>query len=213
MSELSLSVMPVGTIQTNCYFVMNTVTKEAIVIDPGDEEERILAYLNQEQMTLKAILLTHGHFDHMMAASGLASATRARIYCSEPDAAMLSDSYQNVSSMFGSAYAMEPDLIVKDQQILEFSGTKFQVLATPGHTKGSVCYYMFQEHILFAGDTIFFESVGRSDFPTGSELQLEESVHMLLSVLPEDTKVFTGHGTSTTIGYEKKNNPYRILEG
>lgn len=208
MSNLVITAIPVGPVQTNCYVVANEDSKMAVVFDPGEEADKINAYLNSQQYQLEAILLTHGHFDHITGVSKLSAYTNAKSYLSEKDKEISIDQDLNCAALFGFSAQVCPDELVNDQDILEFLGTKIQVIATPGHTKGSVCYYFKEEKILISGDTLFFESCGRTDFPTGSSRQMYESLNMLLTTLPEDVVVYPGHGPKTSIGYEERNNPY-----
>lgn len=208
MSNLSITTIQVGPIQTNCYIVVNEDTKRALVFDPGEDAERIYAYLNHNQLSVEAILLTHGHFDHITGVAQLVRLTNAKVYMSEQEKELAMNETMNCSMMFGHSVTLCPDFLVKNQESLEFLNTTVKVIATPGHTKGSVCYYIEDNQLLISGDTLFFESYGRTDFPTGSDVQLEQSIEMLLSTLPYDVVVYPGHGIKTTIGYERKNNPY-----
>ncbi len=209
MSNLSITTIQVGPIQTNCYIVANEDTKRALVFDPGEDADRINAYLNDKNLIVEAILLTHGHFDHITGVAKLARLTNAKVYMSEQEKELSMSESMNCSAMFGHSVTLCPDFLVRNQETLEFLDTTIKVIATPGHTKGSVCYYIEDSQLLITGDTLFFESYGRTDFPTGSDMQLEQSIEMLLSTLPIDVAVYPGHGIKTTIGYERRNNPYR----
>lgn len=207
MSQITITSMMVGPIQTNCYLVMDEITKHALVFDPGEEAERIEQYLNNNSMIVDAIFITHGHFDHITGASKLKELTKAPIYIGVKDKEIAMDPMRNCSQFFGSNTELTADHVVQDQDRLSFLDTTITVYETPGHTIGSVCYYFEQEKILISGDTLFYGSYGRTDFPTGSEKAIMSSLHRLLDVLPDDVTVYPGHGCKTSIGYEKKYNP------
>ena len=208
-SKFKVITIPVGPLQTNCYLVVNETTKKALVFDPGEDAERIYHYISNQQLTVEAILFTHGHFDHIRGGDQLASLVHAKTYMSKEEKTLSEDANLNCSIMFGAATTLTPEVTVTHKEELKFLDTEIVVLATPGHTKGSVCYYFKEAGILISGDTLFFESYGRTDFPTGSDQQLEQSLTQILSTLPEEVVVYPGHGCETTIGYEKRNNPYR----
>lgn len=213
MSKIRLDMLTLGEIRTNCFIVSNEDTKDAVVVDPGDECERILEHLNRNELNVKAILLTHGHFDHIMAAQELASTTRVSIYAYESERELLANPGLNCSSIFGKSLTLAPVESLLDLEKIQIADIEFVVIHTPGHTKGSVCYYIPDEQILLSGDTLFFESVGRTDFPTGNSGVLIKSINERLFTLPKEVKVYPGHGCSTSIGYEMQNNPYVNGEG
>ena len=206
--NIEIKTVVLGQVNTNCYFVWNTETKEGIIIDPADNADYIIEMVQKEQVTLKGIYLTHAHFDHMLAASSVAGAYRAPVYCLAQEKEVAESTRLNLSDYFGCTYALIPDGVLQDGEVVQVAGMHMQVLHTPGHTKGSGCYYFAEEGILFSGDTLFFESVGRTDFPTGNSAVLTQSIKEKLYVLPEEIKVYPGHGSVTSIGYEKKNNIY-----
>lgn len=193
---------------TNCYFVYEEGKKDVIFFDPGDQGELIYEKLAQAGFSVAAIYLTHGHFDHMGGCNELRKLSGARVYALDEEADICKDVNINLSKAFGMAYAVEPDEYIHDGDIRTEAGISFRVIATPGHTKGSCVFYFEEDGILVGGDTLFLESVGRSDFPTGSASALVRSVKEKLFVLPDEVKVFSGHGESTTIGHEKKYNPF-----
>ena len=199
----------VGMVQTNCYIAVHPETKEAVIVDPGDEAARIEDALAQTGAKAKAILLTHGHFDHVTAMEELRRDLGVPVYACEQEQAVLADPDKNLSVQFqGGGLHLKADMLLKDGETFEAAGYTFQMLHTPGHTKGSCCYYIKDEDVLFSGDTLFCGSVGRTDFPGGSSTEIVRSLHKLVDTLPEDTEVFPGHDTSTTIGYEKRYNPF-----
>ena len=206
--NIEIKTVVLGQVNTNCYFVWNTETKEGIIIDPADNADYIIEMVQKEQVTLKGIYLTHAHFDHMLAASSVAGAYRAPVYCLAQEKEVAESTRLNLSDYFGCTYVLIPDGVLQDGEVVQVAGMHMQVLHTPGHTKGSGCYYFAEEGILFSGDTLFFESVGRTDFPTGNSAVLTQSIKEKLYVLPEEIKVYPGHGSATSIGYEKKNNIY-----
>ena len=156
----------------------------------------------------EAILLTHGHFDHIMAAKELKETWNVPIYACEKEIDVLTDGQKSlVAGYFREPYTITPDVTVKEGDELSIAGFTWKVFETPGHTIGSCCYYIKKESVLFSGDTLFAGSYGRTDFPTGSGRQIAESVRRLLSTLPDDTMVYPGHMDTTTIGFEKKYNP------
>ena len=200
----------VGIVGTNCYVAENPERGEALVIDPGDNAQGILELLEEDGMKPAAILLTHGHFDHCGAAETLASHYLIPVYCGAGDEDLIMDPEQNVSMAFAGRPIVCGAVTdwVRDGEKLELAGFEIQVLGTPGHTAGGVSYYFPTEKAVFSGDTLFFESVGRTDMPAGNTLKLIASIRSRLFSLPDDTQVLTGHGQSTSIGYEKRNNPY-----
>ena len=208
MVNMKIDHFVVGPVQTNCYFVTNIKTKEMIIIDPGACADQLAKKVDESGAKPVAILLTHGHFDHATDAKPLADRYGIKIYIHEADKATLDDPQLNVSYMMGQSKTFYADVFLKDKQELDIAGFHIVVLHTPGHTPGGCCYYMEQEDVLFSGDTLFRTSVGRSDFPGGSASALVRSVKEKLLILPEETHVYPGHMEETTIGYEKRHNPF-----
>lgn len=208
MSDLAVKHLIVGAVATNCYIAENTKTKEGIIIDPGDSAAKIAQIILEAKITPAAVLLTHGHFDHAMAAEELAAKFGIEIYAHEQERETLENPQVNVSWMLGKNLTFHADHYVRDGEELHLAGFDIRVLHTPGHTIGGVCYYIEEEHALFSGDTLFCQSIGRTDFPTGSSSQLIRSIKEKLMPLPDDTKVYTGHEDITTIGSERKYNPF-----
>lgn len=195
----------VGRMQTNCFFIINN--KKCIIVDPGSNFEKIVSAIEKNEYEPVAIFLTHGHFDHIMAVNELKEKYGINVYASEAEKDLLRDEALNCSIHFGYSYATEADVLLKDGQWLNVAGVDIKVIYTPGHTVGSCCYYIKDEKALISGDTLFYASVGRSDLPTGDEKTLLKSLEMLME-LPENVRVFPGHGPETHIGFEKANNPY-----
>ncbi|MFU0826345.1 MAG: Lactamase-B domain-containing protein [Lachnoclostridium sp.] len=199
---------PLGMIYTNCYIVTNEDTKEGLIIDPSDQAADIKARIQELEITPVAILLTHGHFDHIMAAKDLKETYHIPVLAGEKEKAMLEDYNLNGTLSVGRNYTLSADRLLKDGEELTLGGLKIKVIHTPGHTAGSVCYYFEKEKVLLSGDTLFLESVGRTDMPTGNTHDLLESLNRKLMLLPDDVIVYPGHGDKTAIGHEKANNPF-----
>lgn len=197
-----------GMVSTNTWFLKNKETGALLIIDPADQPLLIQQKITAMEGKPEAILLTHGHFDHMMAADAVRSMYGIPVLALEEEKNLLENPGYNLSGSWAAPCSLQADRWLKDQEILELAGFTIRVLHTPGHTQGSCCYYLDEEGILFSGDTLFAGSVGRTDFPTSSTRQMMNSVHMLLEQLPGETKVFSGHGEETTIAYEKRYNPF-----
>ena len=218
MADIRVGRIVLGVCQTNTYYVYREGSKDAIVIDPADKGEKIYEALERNGFQVKAVYLTHGHFDHIWGCEGLLKAVNekatelgeelVKVYAHEAEAEVLADARKNVSAGMHRPYTMEADVYVKDGEVLENAGMRCRVIATPGHTAGGCCFYFEEVGLLISGDTLFSGSVGRTDFPTGSMSTLVRSVKEKLMSLPEETLVYPGHGDSTTIGYEKQYNPF-----
>lgn len=207
MADLEIFRKTVGSMGTNCYIMVNHDTNECVVFDPGDDGEALKQAMDEAGFLPKAIILTHGHFDHIGAVKELKDAYQIPLYCSkEENEQILSKLEGNLSRMINNPMTFEADEFVRDGEKLEIIGTTLLCIATPGHTIGGMCYYNEELKSLIAGDTLFAGSVGRTDFPTGNGAQLLLSITEKLYALPDETKVFPGHMDSTTIGYEKKTN-------
>ena len=206
MKRLKIGKITLGVCQTNCYFVYEDGSGDALVFDPADRGDYLFEALRDKGFTVKAIFLTHGHFDHIWGVQRLKELSGAKVYAYEKEAQLCEDPAMNVSAQAGRSCGVRPDKLFTDGEEFDLFGIKGRVIATPGHTGGSCCYYFEEDKILISGDTLFQESVGRTDFPTGSMGVLIRSIRDRLLVLPDDVKVYPGHGPSTTIGYEKENN-------
>ncbi|SDB35301.1 Glyoxylase, beta-lactamase superfamily II [Pseudobutyrivibrio sp. YE44] len=193
----------------NCYLAINDKTGESIIIDPGSAPERIMAGVEKTGTKPVAILLTHGHFDHAGAAEVIAKEYDIKIYVHEREKDTLNDPYVNLSRDFiFRPTTYKADIFLKDEQEFELAGFKIKCLLTPGHTPGGCCYYFPEEEKVFTGDTLFCESVGRTDFPGGSARQLVDSIKGKLMTLSDDTICYPGHECATTIGHERMYNLY-----
>lgn len=203
-----IAALPVGLIQTNCYVVGCEETKKGAVIDPGGHPERILAEVERHGLTIKYVLDTHAHFDHTDANGAIVEATGAPLALHREDWPLLTAS--GGAALFGMRAdpSPPPDVELHDGDVLEIGTLTFQVLHTPGHTPGHVCFYEPDEGVLFDGDVLFYRGVGRTDLPGGSWQQLLDSIRDVLFALPDDTVVHSGHGPATTIGEEKRLNPW-----
>lgn len=208
MGEIKIGRMVLGVCQTNCYFLYREDSKECIFVDPADQGASIYNAMARHGFTVKGILLTHGHFDHIWGCKELVELSGAKLYALGAEREVMESARKNVSSQAGRACTVGADVYLKDGEEVTLAGMTFRVIATPGHTQGSCCYYFEEAGFLVSGDTLFQESVGRTDLPTGSMGALVRSIKDKLFVLPNETKVYPGHGESTTIRYEKKYNPF-----
>lgn len=202
-------ILPVGMLQCNCSVFGDEQSKEAIVIDPGAEIEKIIEILDSHQLKVKAIIVTHGHIDHVAGASKLRALTSAPVYMNERDFEQL-DMLPLQAAWLGTATPerTEIDTPAKEGTLLTLGTAEFHVLETPGHTQGSVSVWIPQENKLVAGDTLFRDSIGRTDLPGGNGRQILSSIKSKLFNLPGDTLVIPGHGPKTTIEREKQQNPF-----
>ena len=202
-----LESVPVGMLGVNCYIVGEK--DSLLVIDPGADANRIFERIQSIGGSVKTIFLTHCHFDHILAVNDLKNLTGAKIVVPKAEKQNLSDENVNMTGRFHSGKInILPDEFVSEGDVVEAGMYRFSVLETPGHTSGGACLYEPKESILFSGDTLFFESIGRTDFLSGDFDALKRSVLEKLYVLPGETRVYPGHGDATTIAHEMKNNPF-----
>jgi len=208
MAELKVDKFTLGVCETNFYYVYEEGKKDVIAFDPADRGELLYQQLTAKGFHVAAICLTHGHFDHIWGVEGLKKCSGARVYAYEGEKELCESDALNVSRDVGRPCTVTPDVLLKDGEKVEIAGMQFQVIATPGHTKGSCCYYFEEAKVLLSGDTLFQDSVGRTDLPTGSMSALVRSVRERLMVLPDDVTVYPGHGECTSIGHERKYNAF-----
>ena len=200
--------MTIGMCATNCYYVYRDGSTEVMVFDPADRGGDIYRAITEKGFHIGAILLTHGHFDHIWGAEELREKSGAKIYAYEKEQPLCESSQLNLSAQMGRACTIKPDYYLKDGEEVRVGDLTCKLLATPGHTAGSCCYYFENDGIVMSGDTLFCQSVGRTDFPTGSMSDIVRSVKEKLMALPDEVKVYPGHGEITTIGFERENNPF-----
>jgi len=205
---LIIHTLVVGLIQTNCYLIGDEATREGVVIDPGGDSDSILAAIKAEGLTIRYILNTHAHFDHMAANEPLLAATGALLALHPADAELLATG--GGGRWFGLPFisSPNPDVELVDGQELKVGGLQLKVLHTPGHSPGHVAFYLSEERVLFSGDALFKNGIGRTDLPGGDYATLIASIRRKLLSLPDETVVYPGHGPPTTIGAERRHNPY-----
>ncbi len=208
-TKVIFKTFPVGPLQCNCSIIGDPVSKRAIVVDPGGDAQKILAELAADELTLVSIIHTHAHLDHILAAGELKAATGAPIQLHKDDK-ILWDMVEQQCQAFGVPVPDEPlpgpDFWLQDDEALACCGGV--TLHTPGHTPGSMSFWFEEHNLLVAGDTLFKQSIGRTDLPGGNYEQIEKSIKQRLYTLDDDAVVITGHGPSTTIGEEKRSNPF-----
>lgn len=197
----------VGLMGVNCYILGDK--NEAIVVDPGSDAEGIVKTLDDNKITAKFIVLTHCHFDHIMAVEQLIEKLGVKLIACQSEKDNLADSSANYTDRYSrKPIELIADIYVSDGDTVSSGLYEFKVIETPGHTVGSMCLYCEKENLLISGDTLFYASVGRCDLATGNEEKLVESIKTKLFTLPDDVSVLPGHGENTKIGFEKMNNPY-----
>ena len=206
---LSLETFTVGPLMENCYLLADPNTNKAVLIDPGDEAPRLLAALEQASLTLEAIWLTHAHFDHVGAVADLLDKLTVPVYLHPADQTLYENAAQ-AAQRWGIPLRQPttPTRALEDGDTLKLGDTEVQCLFTPGHAPGHISFYLPSEGYVLAGDALFKGSIGRTDLPLGDHAQLLESIETKLLPLPDNTVVYPGHGPETTIGAEKRNNPF-----
>jgi len=202
-------ILPVGVLQCNCSILGDEASGEAIVVDPGDDIPRILAILQRHNLTVKQILITHAHIDHIAGAARLKALTGAPVLYNPRDLPLVKMMDVQAGWLgMATPEVHSPDDSLEDGKVIAIAGLTGSILHTPGHTQGSVCLYLPAQELLLAGDTLFAGSVGRTDLPGGDGPMLIRSIHSKLLPLPDETVVIPGHGPKTTIGEEREFNPF-----
>lgn len=208
MKNARLRQAVVGVMQTNCYLLINIETRETLIVDPGDSGERIAAWCLKEKLRPTAILLTHGHFDHISGVKAVRNVFPVPVYAGSREEELLAEPGMNLSAMYqGYGVSLVPDRLLEDEEEFTAAGFLIRTIHTPGHTGGGVSYYLPEESLLFSGDTLFRHTYGRTDLPTSSFEDLKYSLREKLFALPDETDVLPGHGNPTTIGEERRYNP------
>jgi glyoxylase-like metal-dependent hydrolase (beta-lactamase superfamily II) len=204
-----IDVMAVGPLSVNCLVLGCDETREGVVVDPGGDVERIVEAVRRHDLAIRYVINTHGHFDHVGGNRQAVAIFGAPLLIHQADAPML-DRVADVGRMYGIQCENSPpaDGFLVDGMEIEFGTCRMKVLHTPGHTPGGCCLYLAQENKVITGDTLFADSIGRTDLPGGSHDQLLESIRGKLFTLPDDVVAYPGHGTETSIGHEKRHNPY-----
>lgn len=205
--HLDIHILPLGPLQTNGYLLCND--KQAVMIDPGEDVEVIEAKLEQTGCTLQAVWLTHAHFDHIGGLKGLLEHHDVPFYMHPADQPLLANAVKSAQRfLIDIAEPPQNFAALEAGQVLSVGDVSFTCLFTPGHAPGHMAFYQAEQGILFAGDALFRDSIGRTDLPFADHATLLHSIHSQLLTLPEETKVYSGHGLSTTIGREKEHNPF-----
>jgi len=195
----------INSLGTNCYVFHQENGNEAVIIDPGSKNlKKVFDYVANTDLRIVACLLTHSHFDHIEGVSEIIE-RKIPVYASEKEIPLLEDANFNLSRIFGSPMTVSKEFVtaLKNDEIISLAGFEIKVMETPGHTAGSVCYYIENENVLFTGDTLFCGTFGRTDFPTGNGKIMRETLTELLETMPQETKCFPGHNETTTIGDEQ----------
>jgi len=208
---MKIDYLILGGYQTNCYVLRkDDSAKDCLIIDPGLEAAELIEFLDEQKLNPIAVVLTHGHIDHIAGLTVLRNQfPEIKVYIHNLDAEMLTDPNINLSAMSGMTFVTDAeDVSLKNRDIIDLAGMKLRVLHTPGHTPGGISLYSKEAGVVFVGDTLFADSIGRTDFPGGSMSQLLNSVREKLFTLPEETEVYPGHGPATTIAAEKAHNPF-----
>lgn len=199
---MKITTLEVGSFFSNCYVVADERALTGIVIDPGADAHRILAVVREQQLSIKYIVATHAHMDHVSAVNEVKQATGAPFAIHQSDAKLLNRG--GMMGLFGPA--PKPDMLLKEGDRIDFGSISFTVMETPGHSPGGIC--LFGQGVVFSGDTLFRQGIGRYDFPGCSGKDLMAGIRKKLMVLPDMTAVYPGHGPSTTIGFERTSNPF-----
>lgn len=200
--------MEVGGLATNCYIPYNEETNEGIIVDPGAEGEAVVKAAKSRGIKIVAIFITHGHNDHVGGLDEVRAETGAKVYMSPDDAHMLVNSRSVTEYGKGPKTFAPPEELFKDGEELKVAGMDFKIVTTPGHTKGGVCIIAPEAEVVFCGDTVFAESIGRTDLPGGSYDEILNSIRTKILSLPDDYRLLPGHGPATSVGWERRRNPF-----
>ena len=208
---MKIDCLALGAYETNCYVLRGSeAAKDCLIVDAGLGADQLIKFLQEHKLNPVSVILTHGHIDHIEGVAALRTEfPDIKVYIHKLDADMLTEPHTNLSAMTGAAFSIEPaDFFLEEQSIIEQAEIKLSVLHTPGHTPGGICLYCEDEGVVFTDDTLFADSIGRTDFPNGNTEQLLQSIREKLFTLPDETKVYPGHGPNTTIDHEKKHNQF-----
>jgi len=206
---MRITNLPSGALQANTYLAVDEKTNEGFIVDPGGYNKVLTKEVRDNDVNIKYIILTHGHSDHICGVNEhKAEFPDAKIVAYKDEEAMLENPNLNQSPGFGVSYSTKADILVSDGDELKVGDVTLKFIHTPGHTEGGMCIYVKEAKALFSGDTLFRQSIGRTDFPGGSYKEIMDSIRKKLFLLPDDTNVFPGHMGTTSIGFEKENNPF-----
>ena len=206
---MRITNLPSGALQVNTYLAVDEKTNEGFIVDPGGYNKVLTKEVRDNDVNIKYIILTHGHSDHICGVNEhKAEFPDAKIVAYKDEEAMLENPNLNQSPGFGVPYSTKADILVSDGDELKVGDVTLKFIHTPGHTEGGMCIYVKEAKALFSGDTLFRQSIGRTDFPGGSYKEIMDSIRKKLFLLPDDTNVFPGHMGTTSIGFEKENNPF-----
>ena len=208
MSNCLVEKFVLGVVGTNCYIVSNVTTKDCFLVDLATYSQEMVGYINKSGYKVKGILLTHGHFDHIMGVNEFTHENPVKVYAHKDEEDFLKNPNLNLSITRSNEYKVTNVEILEDNKVINLAGFEIKVIHTPGHTPGGCCYYLPNEGIIFTGDTLFLRSIGRTDFPYGNHNQLIESINTKLVTLPDDVVVYPGHADKTNIIVERTENPY-----
>ena len=207
--SIKIKTVVVGAYQVNCFLVWDNESSDGIIIDPGEQADLIVSNIDACGFTPKGILLTHGHFDHTAAVETLRAKYNIPLYAGKGEEELLTNASLNGSAMFGAEVSLAmPEHLLEDESPLTIGSLEFRVLATPGHSPGGVCFLHESEGVLFCGDTLFAQSIGRTDLPGGSMQVLMNSIEKKIMSLPDSVVCCPGHGPATTVGAERTSNPF-----
>lgn len=206
---MKITNLPSGALQVNTYLAVDEETNKGFIVDPGGYNPALTKMVKDENIDIEYIILTHGHSDHICGVKEhLEDFPDAKVVADKEEEPMLHDVRFNFSAEFGMPYTVDADIYVTDGDELNVGSINLKIFHTPGHSPGGMCIYAEKENVLFSGDTLFRQSIGRTDFPGCSFEALAESIKEKLFVLPDETQVFPGHMGPTQIGFEKRNNPF-----